>query len=58
MDIVQPAGSDTYVVTHAAGKEVVARMRADAGCAPGEPIPFAFDLAKAVLFDPATGLRV
>ena len=30
VEIVEPAGADTYVVTHAAGKELTARMRADA----------------------------
>ena len=30
VEIVEPAGSDTFVVTHIAGKEVTARMRADA----------------------------
>ena len=58
VDIVQPAGSDTYVVTRLAGKEVVARMRADVRVRPGETVPFAFNMDKAVLFDPATGLRV
>ena len=29
VEIVEPAGSDTFVVTHVAGKEVTARMRAD-----------------------------
>ena len=58
VDIVQPAGSDTFVVTKLAGKEVVARMRADVRVRPGETVPFAFNMDKAVLFDPATGLRV
>ena len=30
VEIVEPAGSDTFVVTHIAGKELTARMRADA----------------------------
>src|SRR5690348_4886629 len=29
VEIIEPAGSDTYVVIHVAGKEVTARMRAD-----------------------------
>ena len=29
VEIVEPAGSDTFVVIHVAGKEVTARMRAD-----------------------------
>ncbi len=58
VEVVEPAGSDTYVVTHAAGREVIARMRGDADIRPGTRIPFAFDLARAVLFDPETKLRL
>ena len=58
VEVVEPAGSDTYVVTHAAGKEVIARMRSDADVRPGQRIPFAFDLARAVVFDPVSKLRV
>src|SRR5579864_5889462 len=43
VEVVEPAGSDTYVVTRAGGKEVIARMRADADVRPGTRIPFAFD---------------
>jgi multiple sugar transport system ATP-binding protein len=58
VDVVEPAGSDTFVMTRAAGKEVIARMRADTDVQRGARIPFAFDLAKAVLFDPASQLRI
>ncbi len=58
VEVVEPAGSDTFVVTHIAGKEVIARMRADADVKAGTRMPFAFNLDKAVLFDPATGLRL
>ena len=58
VDVVEPAGSDTYVVTHAAGREVIARMRGDADVRPGQRIPFAFDLARAVLFDPKSQARL
>ena len=58
VEIVEPAGSDTFVVTHIAGKEVTARMRADAQVRPGQSHVFAFNLDKAVLFDPATTRRI
>ncbi|MFO1149998.1 MAG: ABC transporter ATP-binding protein [Alsobacter sp.] len=58
VEVVEPAGSDTFVVTHIAGKEVTARMRADAEVKAGTRLPFAFNLDKAVLFDPGTGLRL
>jgi multiple sugar transport system ATP-binding protein len=58
VDIVEPAGSDTFVVTSIAGKEVTARMRADSDVRVGQNHVFAFNLDKAVLFDPATTRRV
>ena len=58
VDIVEPAGSDTFVVTSVAGKEVTARMRADADVRAGQSHVFALNLDKAVLFDPATTRRI
>jgi multiple sugar transport system ATP-binding protein len=58
VDVVQPAGSDTFVVTKIAGKEVTARMRAETIVQPGQMVPFAFNLDKALLFDPASGARL
>jgi len=58
VEIVEPAGSDTFVVTRAAGKELTARMRADADLKVGQNHTFAFNLDKAVLFDPATTQRI
>jgi multiple sugar transport system ATP-binding protein len=57
VEVVEPAGSDTFVVTNIAGKEVIARMRADADVRPHSRVPFAFNLDKALLFDPETGKR-
>ena len=58
VEIVEPAGADTFVVTRVAGKEMTARMRADADLAVGQTHGFAFNLDKAVLFDPQTTLRL
>jgi multiple sugar transport system ATP-binding protein len=58
VEIVEPAGSDTFVVTNIAGKEVIARMRADADVRVGRSHMFAFNLDKAVLFDPETTRRI
>jgi multiple sugar transport system ATP-binding protein len=46
------------VVTRAAGKELTARMRADTELRIGENHTFAFNLDKAVLFDPQTSRRI
>jgi multiple sugar transport system ATP-binding protein len=58
VDVVQPAGSDTFVVTRIAGKEVTARMRAEIDVQPGQMVPFAFNLDKALLFDPGSGAKL
>ena len=58
VEVVEPAGSDTFVVTRLGGKEVVSRMRSDTPAQAGEPFTFAFNLDKAVFFDPASGERV
>jgi multiple sugar transport system ATP-binding protein len=58
VEVVEPAGSDTFVVTRLADAEVIGRMRADADVRPGQLAPFAFAMDKAVLFDPETGKRI
>ncbi|MBB5753279.1 ABC transporter ATP-binding protein [Prosthecomicrobium pneumaticum] len=58
VDVVEPAGSDTFVVTSLGGKHVIARMRSDAAVRAKERARFAFNMDKAVYFDPATEKRV
>jgi ABC-type glycerol-3-phosphate transport system substrate-binding protein len=58
VEIVEPAGSDTFVVTRAAGKELTARVRADTQLRISENHTFAFNLDKAVLFYPQTSRRI
>jgi multiple sugar transport system ATP-binding protein len=58
VEIVEPAGSDTFVVTRIAGKELTARMRSDSDVRVGQNHAFAFNLDKAVLFDPVTTRRI
>ncbi|CAN7680380.1 ABC transporter ATP-binding protein [Mesorhizobium caraganae] len=58
IEVVEPAGSDTFAVTNLGGKPVVARLRADANIQPGTSTPLAFNLTKAVFFDPATESRI
>ena len=59
IEVVEPAGSDTFAVTQLGGKEVVG-----AACAPtptsqpGAATPLAFNLDKAVLFDPQSQQRM
>ncbi len=58
VDVVEPSGADTFVVTRIAGKEVTARLRADFDVRPGQTVPLAFNLDKAVLFDAKSGVRL
>ncbi|QFY63934.1 ABC transporter ATP-binding protein (plasmid) [Rhizobium grahamii] len=58
IDVVEPAGSDTFAVTKLGGKEVVARLRADARIRAGETARLAFNLDKAVFFDPESQKRI
>jgi multiple sugar transport system ATP-binding protein len=58
VDVVEPAGADTFAVTHLGGKHVVARLRADARIQAGEVTPLAFNLTKTVFFDPETQQRI
>ena len=36
IEVVEPAGADTFAITHLGGKETVARLRADAKRPPGQ----------------------
>jgi multiple sugar transport system ATP-binding protein len=58
VEVVEPAGSDTFVVTQLGGKHVIARMRSDAAVRGGQRAPFTFNMDKAVFFDPRSEQRV
>ncbi len=58
VDVVEPAGADTYVVAQLGGKAVTARLAADTRARPGQPLSFGFDLAKVSYFRPDTGERL
>jgi multiple sugar transport system ATP-binding protein len=58
VEVTEPAGSDTFVVTHIGGKDVTGRFRADVAVRAGERFPFAINMEKAVAFDPQSERRV
>ena len=58
VEVVEPAGADTYVVTRLGGREVVARTSPDYRIRAGETVPLAFRLDRAVFFDPTTHVRI
>lgn len=58
VEVVEPTGSDKFVVTHMGEKEVISRMRADQIVAVGDKVPFTFNMGKAHFFDPENELRI
>ncbi|MCG7492739.1 ABC transporter ATP-binding protein [Thalassobius sp. Cn5-15] len=58
VDIVEPAGADTFVVMQLGGKQVTARLHAETTAAPGHVQRLSFDLGKVSYFEPATGQRL
>jgi multiple sugar transport system ATP-binding protein len=58
IDLVEPAGADTFVVTRMGHTDVVARLRGDVLPPAGAPLRLAIDMMKSVLFDPTTQLRI
>ncbi|MFZ8951722.1 MAG: ABC transporter ATP-binding protein [Alphaproteobacteria bacterium] len=58
VEMVEPAGADTYVVSELGGKQVTARLHAETRASAGENLRFAFDLAKVSYFEPETGNRL
>ncbi len=58
IELVEPAGADTYVVTQLGGKQVTARLGAETKAVAGQSMTLGFDLSKASFFDGKTGLRL
>ncbi|SDI01175.1 ABC transporter ATP-binding protein [Alloyangia pacifica] len=58
VEIVEPAGADTYVMTTLGGKQITARLHSETEAAPGAAHTFAFDLGKVSYFKPDTGERI
>ena len=56
--VTEPAGADTFVTMTLSGRDVIARMRADAAVREGAPFDFAVNMDKAVAFDPKTEERI
>lgn len=58
VEVIEPAGSDTFVVSQLGGHDVIGRFRADVVVKVGDRVPFAFNMDKAVAFDPQTEDRL
>ena len=55
VDLIQPTGSRTYATFDLAGAPAVAELRAHDVSQPGERIPIDVDMARASIFDAASG---
>lgn len=58
IELTEPTGPDTIAFTWINGIRATCRTHPRAAAAPGQRMPLAFDLSKAVLFDPETELRI
>ncbi len=58
VEMSEPTGPDTLVFARFNGARVTARVHPRAAALPGQGMTLAFDLSKAVLFDPETEQRV
>ncbi len=58
VDMVEPAGADTYVVSELGGKQVTARLHAETSAKAGKVLNFAIDMSKVSYFAKETGERL
>ena len=58
IDIVEPAGADTFAVMQLGGKHVTARLHAETTAAAGVAQRLSFDLGKVSYFEPNSGTRL
>ncbi|HZX26712.1 MAG TPA: sn-glycerol-3-phosphate ABC transporter ATP-binding protein UgpC [Telluria sp.] len=58
IDLIEPTGPDTLAFAGFNGARITCRTHPRAGARAGAVLPLAFDLAKAVLFDPTTEKRI
>ncbi|WP_339109132.1 sn-glycerol-3-phosphate ABC transporter ATP-binding protein UgpC [Thioclava sp. GXIMD4216] len=58
VDMVEPAGADTYVTTQMGGRMITARLHAETLAHAGELLDLEFDLDKVTFFEPQSGARL
>lgn len=58
IDVVEPAGADTFVLLNLSSKEVTARLKAETEVQPGQEMEFAFNMDKVSYFDIESGERI
>ena len=55
---MEPAGSDTFLISRMAGVDVIARVAAATTVRPGDDFRFGVRMDQALFFYPDTGLRI
>ena len=58
IDVVEPSGSDTFVIFQLGDTTMNARFAGDSTVKPGDRIKFNLDLRRVHFFDPETGMRI
>ena len=58
VELSEPTGADTFVSMTLNETSVVARLSAEASLLPGDRLTFAFNMDKALFFDPQTEARI
>ena len=58
VDVVEPAGSDTFAVVELGEKQIVARLNGNSKVLGGEKVKLTFDLSQTVFFDSETEDRI
>ena len=58
VDVVEPAGSDTFAVVELGEKQIVARLNGNSKVLGGEKVKLTFDLSQTVFFDSKTEERI
>jgi multiple sugar transport system ATP-binding protein len=58
IDLVEPTGADSFLISRVAGIDLTVRVPASLRAAPGDRVGFVIDDAAVHLFDVATGARL
>jgi len=58
VEVVEPTGAESIVVTRVGDKEIIARFEPDAAPTQGSNVELQIDMEKASLFDPKTEQRI
>jgi multiple sugar transport system ATP-binding protein len=58
IEVVEPTGSDKFVMITLGGREMTARVRSSVRVSPGDAVTLKVNMAKAHFFDPQTQMRI